>query len=171
MATRILVVSDTHVRAYEEIPAVVRGYIEGADIAVHCGDWVTMEAVEGFRAAARRAVVVHGNTDAVELRRALPYREVLEVEGIRLGVTHPAWAGPEFPPEVLLRDFPAEECGELDLICFGHFHVPMDETHGGMRFVNPGQGYASFLVPGTVAWIEIDGDTFEVEIEEFETAR
>lgn len=170
MATRILVVGDTHVRQYDELHEALRERIEAADIAVHCGDWVGMAAVEGFRAAAQRAVVVHGNSDAVEVRRALPYREVIEVEGIRLGVTHPAWGGPEFPPPRLRRDFPPSEFGVVDAICFGHFHVPLDETHEGVRYVNGGQGYPSFLVPGTVAWIDVDGGAFDVTIEEFAPA-
>ena len=170
MATRILVVGDTHVRQYDELHEALRERIAEADIAIHCGDWVGMAAVEGFRQAARQAVLVHGNSDAVEVRRALPYRAVIEVEGTRLGVTHPAWAGPEFPAPQLHGDFPEAEFGLLDVICFGHFHVPMDETHDGVRYVNGGQGYPSFLVPGTVAVIEIDAGTFDVTIEEFAPA-
>jgi putative phosphoesterase len=174
MATRILVVGDTHVRQYDEVHPALRERIAAADIAIHCGDWVGMAAVEGFREAARQAVVVHGNSDAVEVRRELPYREVLEVEGARLGVTHPAWGGPEFPAPQLRGDFPEDEFGAIDVICFGHFHVPLDETHEGVRYVNGGQGYPSFLVPGTVAWIEIEAGTdrprIDVTIEEFAPA-
>ena len=171
MATRILVVGDTHVAKYSELHEALRERIEAADIAIHCGDWVSMEAVDGFRKAAQQAVVVHGNSDPFDLRRELPKQELLEVEGVRLGVTHPAWGGPEFPPPDLRDDFPDAEYGVLDAICFGHFHVPMDEMHDGVRYVNGGQGYPSFLVPGTVAWIDADGGSFAVTIEEFAAAK
>src|SRR5690606_9115190 len=54
--TSILVVGDTHVRTWDELPAPLRALIAEADIAIHCGDWTGVDAVEGFRAAARRAV-------------------------------------------------------------------------------------------------------------------
>jgi len=43
----------------------------------------------------------------------------------------------------------------------------MDTQVEGMRFVNAGQGYPSFLVPGTIAWLRISGSELTVEIEEF----
>lgn len=170
--TRILVIGDTHVRTWAEIPAALRALIAEAHIAIHCGDWTGIDAVEGFRAAARRAVAVHGNSDLPDLRALLPYRQTLEVDGVRIGVTHPAWAGPDPAPHELLPDFPEAEAGQLDLICYGHTHVPMNADVGGIRFVNGGQGYPSFTVPGTVAFIDTSaGGHFEVRIHEFAAAR
>jgi uncharacterized protein len=168
---RIVVTGDTHVRSWEQAHEALRAAVAAADIAVHCGDWVHPDAVAGFRAAARRAVVVHGNSDPPELRRALPYREVIEVEGVRIGVTHPAWGGPEFPPEQLLPDFPPEQVGKVDAICFGHLHEPLDEQVDGVRFINPGQGYPSFLVPGTYALLEAESGSLRCEIVEFAPGR
>jgi len=171
MATRIVVTGDTHIRSWDDAHAALRAAVAGADIAVHCGDWVHLNTVEGFRAAARRAVVVHGNSDPFELRAALPYRELLEVEGLRFGVTHPSWAGPEFPPAQLFADFPTDEFGRLDAILYGHIHEPLDATVSGMRFINPGQGYPSFMVPGTYALIEAENGRMRSEIIEFAPAQ
>ena len=170
--TRILVVGDTHVRTWDELHPALRELIAGADIAVHCGDWTGLDALEGFRAAAKQAVVVHGNSDLPDLRRAIADGDVIEVDGVRIGVTHPAWAGPEPAPHELLPDFPEPEVGHLDVICYGHIHVPQNEEVEGIRFVNGGQGYPSFRVPGTVALIDTSpGGTFEVRIHEFAPAR
>lgn len=170
--TRILVVGDTHVRTWDEMHEALRALVVEADVAIHCGDWVGLDALEGFRAAARHAVVVHGNSDPPALRQTVPYREVIEVDGVRIGVTHPAWAGPEPAPRELLPDFPEAEAGRLDVICYGHIHVPMNEDLEGIRFVNGGQGYPSFMVPGTVAIIDTaPGGAFEVRIHEFAPAR
>ena len=139
-------------------------------IALHAGDWVHADTVAGFQAEARRSLVVHGNSDPVELRKSLPQREVFEVDNVRLGLIHPYWGREEFPSERLFPDFPEEEVGKLDVICFGHFHVPLDEVVDGVRFVNAGQGYPSFLVPGTLAWIRVSGSEVTVEIEEFAPA-
>jgi uncharacterized protein len=170
--TRILVVGDTHVRRWDELHEELRARIAQAEIAIHCGDWTGLDAVEGFRAAARQAVLVHGNSDPPELRQSVRYREVIEVDGVRIGVTHPAWAGPEPDPIELLPDFPEAEFGRIDVICYGHIHVPQNEEIEGVRFVNGGQGYPSFRVPGTVAIIDTaPGGTFEVHIEEFAPGR
>ena len=47
---------------------LIKEAVAGADIAVHCGDFTRMDVVDGMRMAARKAVVVHGNTDPVERR-------------------------------------------------------------------------------------------------------
>ena len=166
--TRIVVVGDTHVRRWDEAHEALRALVRTADIAIHCGDWVGLEAVEGFRVEAREAVMVHGNSDPPALREVVPYRRVLDVDGVRIGVTHPARAGVEPSPRDLLPDFPESEVGRLDVICYGYTHVPQNEEVGGVRFVNGGQGYPSFMVPGTVAIIETSpGGRFDVRIEEF----
>ena len=141
--------------------------MEQADIALHCGDFTYMGVVEGMRRRAKRAVVVHGNSDQVEVRRAIPYVEVVEVEDKRIGVTHPAWGGPEFDLERLLPDFPEP----VDVIVFGHFHEPVNEEREGVLFVNPGQGYASFMVPATIATLTIEDGKVTAEIHTVEPGR
>lgn len=167
MSTQIVVISDTHFRRWDEVHPEIRRAVADADIAVHCGDFVHREVLEGFQHEAKRAVAVHGNTDPVELRNSIPYVDVIEVEGRRVGIIHPAWGGPEFEPEALLPDFPEP----VDIILYGHLHVPVNETHGDVLFVNPGQAYASFMVPATIAVITLDNDGVTVEIREVVPAR
>jgi putative phosphoesterase len=120
-----------------------------------------------MRATAKRAIVVHGNSDLPDIRNAIPYIEVLEVEGHRIGVTHPAWGGPEFPLEELFPDFP----DPVDVIVFGHFHETINEERNGVLFVNPGQGYKSFMVSATIAVLTVDGENLHVEIKTLEPGK
>ena len=90
--------------------------------------------------------------------------EALEVEGRRIGVTHPAWGGPEFALEELFLDFPEP----VDVIVFGHFHETINEMRDGVLFVNPGQGYKSFMVPATIAVLVVDVDNVDAEIKVIE---
>ena len=90
--------------------------------------------------------------------------EVLEVGGKRIGVTHPAWGGPEFELEELLPDFPEP----VDAIVFGHLHEPVNETRDGVLFVHPGQGYSSFMVPATIAVLTVADDAISAEIQVIE---
>jgi|TARA_Y100000310_G_scaffold339191_1_gene431128 hypothetical protein len=160
LATRIVVVSDTHCRKWEEVHPSIKSELASADIAIHCGDFTTMAVVDGMRTVAKQVVVVHGNSDPPELRQAIPYVELLEVEGVRIGVTHPAWGGPEFPLEELLQDFPEG----VDVVIFGHFHETINERRNGALFLNPGQGYASFMVPATVIEMTVDSGNVSAEI-------
>ena len=160
MPTRIVVISDTHFHRWEEVDPRIRKAVGEADIAVHCGDIIRQDVVNGMREGSRRAVVVHGNSDPPDLRSSLPYVEVIEVEGARIGVTHPAWGGPEFPLEDLLPDFPEP----VDAILFGHLHETVNEVRDGVLFLNPGQAYKSFMVPATIATLTVDHGRLHPEI-------
>jgi len=165
--TRVVLVGDTHAYSWEEVHPRVREAVGEADIAVHAGDIVRQAVVDGFRAAARRAFVVHGNSDPPDLRSTLPDRQVFEVDGVRIGVTHPAWGGPEFEPEELLPDFH----GGVDVILYGHLHEPVNEWRRDVLFLNGGQPYSQFLLPVTIAWLIIEDGVPRGEIELVELPR
>ncbi|MXX53539.1 MAG: YfcE family phosphodiesterase [Dehalococcoidia bacterium] len=160
MTATIAIISDTHFNRWDEVHPKIREAVSEADIAVHCGDIVRQDVVDGMRREARRAVIVHGNSDPPDLRESLPYTEVIEVEGVRLGVTHPAWGGPEFPLEELLPDFSEP----VDAILFGHLHETINETRDGILFLNPGQAYKSFMVPATIAMLTVSNGKMSAEI-------
>ena len=160
MTVKIAIISDTHFNRWDEVHPKIREAVREADIAVHCGDIVRQDVVDGMRNEAKRAVIVHGNSDPPDLRQSLPYTEVIEVEGVRLGVTHPAWGGPEFPLEELLPDFPEP----VDAILFGHLHETINETRDGILFLNPGQAYKSFMVPATIAMLTVSNGKMSAEI-------
>ena len=175
MATRIVVVSDTHCATWAEVHPGIRRAVAEADVAVHCGDITRMDVVAGMRRAAKKAVIVHGNADPPELRKALPSVEILELGGRRIGITHPAWGGPAFELEELLPDFPTAgpqgNDGPLDAVLFGHLHETITEEWDGVLYLNPGQGYASFMVPATIAVLTVDGGALSAEIRVVEAAR
>ena len=49
MNTKIVVVSDTHCRYWEEIDPKIRNELTNADISVHCGDFVGTDVVSKFK--------------------------------------------------------------------------------------------------------------------------
>ena len=160
MAIRIAVISDTHVWQWDEVHPDIRKAVREADIAVHCGDIVRQGVVDGMREEAKRAIIVHGNSDPPDLRASLPYTETIEVEGWKVGITHPAWGGPEFPLEELLKDFPEP----VDAILFGHLHETVNEVRNNVLFLNPGQAYKSFMVPVTMAFLTVEEGKIEPQI-------
>ena len=71
MAATIAVVSDTHCLDWEEVHPDIRSALSEADFAVHCGDFTRMSVVEGLRRVARKAVMVHGNSDPIDQAQGL----------------------------------------------------------------------------------------------------
>ena len=166
MAVDIVAIGDTHCREWSEVHPGIREAVERADVALHCGDFTYMGVVDGLRRCSKRAVVVHGNSDPVDVRRELPPIEVFGVEGLRIGATHPAWGGPPFQLDELLEDFESP----VDVVLFGHLHEVCDELRDDVLFVSPGQGYRSFMVPATIAVVTVEAGVATADIRVIEAA-
>lgn len=134
---RLLLIADTHVpvRA-RDLPATVWDEVDRADLVIHAGDWVDVSLLDTLEARADRVVGVAGNNDGPDLRARLPEVARVTVEGVRLAVVH----------ETGQRDGREQRCAaaypDIDLLVFGHSHIPWDTTApggpGGLRLLNPG---------------------------------
>lgn len=134
MATRLLIIADTHLPARaRNLPAEVWFQVEAADVVLHAGDWVDERLLDELSARAHRLVGVHGNNDHGALRTRLPEVARLEVEGVRIAVVHET--GPaKGRDERCAAAFP-----DADVLAFGHSHIPWDTTTStGLRLLNPG---------------------------------
>jgi putative phosphoesterase len=126
--------SDTHLpKRAKELPAELLARIPLADAVVHAGDWVDADTLDLLEARAKRVIGVYGNNDGLGLRARLPEVARAELDGLRLGVIHDS--GPSRGREERCADrFP-----DLDVLVFGHSHIPWDSTApGGLRLLNPG---------------------------------
>jgi len=131
---RVIVVSDTHIpeRAPALPPALVKGLAE-ADMILHLGDFTAPEVLEELRAIAETHAV-YGNCDSYEVTSRLPAKQVIEVNGKRIGMTHGS-GGPHGLLERVKRQFAGDP---VDAVLFGHSHVPLIERSGGVLYANPG---------------------------------
>lgn len=131
--TRVVVISDTHVPARaRDLPAPVWDEVERADLVVHAGDWIDVATLDRLEARSARLLACWGNNDGPELRARLPEVARAEVEGVRLAVVHET--GPRQRREERMR----AAHPEVDLLVFGHSHIPWDTEHEGLRLLNPG---------------------------------
>ncbi|MFS0884394.1 metallophosphoesterase family protein [Aeromicrobium sp. 179-A 4D2 NHS] len=134
MSTRLLLIADTHLpKRAKDLPSQVWDEVDVADVVIHAGDWVSVEHLDELEARATRLVAVHGNNDHGELRERLPLVAREQIDGVRFAVVH------ETGQAKGREERCAAEYGDVDVLVFGHSHVPWDTTaESGLRLLNPG---------------------------------
>lgn len=126
--------SDTHLpKRAKALPPQLMAELPHADVVVHAGDWVDTATLDLLEERARRLVGVYGNNDGPALRAGLPEVARVDLDGLRLGVVHETGAAQGRERRC------AERYPDLDVLVFGHSHIPWDTTTGtGLRLLNPG---------------------------------
>ena len=134
---RIGVVSDTHLTSFAQVPDRILIALAEVDLIIHAGDFVTRDVLDGLRRLGE-VKAVWGNMDSDELKRALPEKELLLIEGKRIGITH----GSGSPYGI--EDRVGGMFEDVDVVVFGHSHQSKNEIKKGILFFNPGQARNSF---------------------------
>ena len=160
--TVVAVLADTHLpRGRRRLPDECVRRCEAADLIVHAGDVVEGSVLEEL---ARLAPVeaVYGNMDEPALRESLPQRQVLDVDGARIGLVH--IPGPRAGRETrLVGWFPG-----CDAVVYGHTHIPQVERHDGVWILNPGSPSDRRKAPThTMIELTVDGSAVEPELISF----
>ncbi|MER6183734.1 metallophosphoesterase [Streptomyces sp. NPDC001652] len=131
---RLLLMSDTHLpKRAKVLPAPLLAELPRADVVLHAGDWVDTATLDLLERLSGRLVGVYGNNDGPRLRARLPEVAYAELGGLRWGVVHET--GPAQGREARC----AARFPDLDVLVFGHSHIPWDTTAPtGLRLLNPG---------------------------------
>ncbi|WP_330461328.1 metallophosphoesterase [Streptomyces sp. NBC_00820] len=131
---RLLLLSDTHLpKRAKRLPDPLLAELPRADVVFHAGDWVDTATLDLLQSRSRRLIGVYGNNDGPELRARLPEVAYAELDGLRFGVVHET--GPAQGREARC----AARFPDLDVLVFGHSHIPWDTVApGGLRLLNPG---------------------------------
>jgi putative phosphoesterase len=134
MSLRLVLVADTHVpKRARALPEQVWAAVGDADVVFHAGDWVSPDLLNEFEQRSTRLIGVYGNNDGDELRRRLPEKVSVTLDGVRFSMIHETGQakGREQRCEALFPD--------ADVLVFGHSHIPWDTVApGGLRLLNPG---------------------------------
>lgn len=158
---KIGVISDTHIPGKSEhIPAGILDAFKSVDMVVHAGDMVGLEAIAELESACPKVVGVFGNMDDQAVREKYPAKQLLNINGFKIGVMH-GWGAPANLVSILKNAFKEDNC---DIIIFGHSHSPMNETIGKTLFFNPGSATDKAAPYNSYGMIEINDKMINAKI-------
>ena len=122
---KIGIISDTH----GHVPNAVHDAFNGVDHILHAGDVGPMDVITELETIAPVSAV-RGNVDYTI---QLPQTRVQTFVGQKFLVHHIV----DLPfPSQLVRETIADE--QPNVVVFGHTHMPCNEQHNGVLFLNPG---------------------------------
>lgn len=157
---RIGVISDTHIPARaKRLPEQLLSALKGVDKILHAGDILNLSTLKELESVAE-TTAVRGNMDYSETQRLLPEKVVLELEGYRIGMTH-GIGSPHFLGQRLLNRF---ENDNINILIFGHSHVPLNEKEAGVLLFNPGSPTDMLFSPYRSYGIITLGEKIEADI-------
>ena len=129
----VYLISDTHVpERREEIPREFLSQLKEEDIVLHAGDWTSGNTLKLLQQKAK-VFGVWGNMDDGTVRKELPEKTIVEIQKFKIGITHGFGA-----PEGMVEKVQSKFLEKVDMILFGHTHVPHSEEKDGILFYNPG---------------------------------
>jgi putative phosphoesterase len=168
MTETIIILGDTHINSFEELPKEILKEIKNSDWVIHVGDYTSKEIVNGLiKLKGERFKGVYGNADPIYVRDMLKSREIVDINGKKIGITHPASGGSEENLEAnVIADF---EKDELDALIYGHTHESKIISTKKFLLINPGKGYLEtnfFGPPTTIVILRIEDDGIQGTIKE-----
>lgn len=146
---KIIVISDTHMpKKGTQLPSRLIQELKTAAFIIHAGDWSSMEVYDTLRKYAP-VKGVYGNIESEKIVEKLPSKELLTINGFRIGVVH----GHGEKKTTERRAFDAFLDDDVDAIIFGHSHIPLLRYFKKVLLLNPGsptdkrtQPYYSFAI-------------------------
>ena len=157
----VAVISDTNMpRGARRLPDDFVERIRAADVLLHAGDFMTVEAMRQLERIGPPLIGVHGNVDSAELRRLLPAERVVGVGDARIAMLHDAG-----PAAGRLERLRARYGESADAVVFGHSHLPLHEAAPGLQIFNPGSPTERRRAPThTMGVARVEGSAIEFEL-------
>lgn len=164
---KIGVLSDSHGEA-EGLERAAKLLNEiGADVLIHLGDdSADAKALEKHRI---KVIKVPGVFEPAYEDPSIPNRLIEQFEGWKVLITHTSTSHPndledDLKPEELI------EKHEVDVVLYGHTHIPKIDIKGGILLLNPGhlkkQDKKGF--PPTFGLLDLEKEEISTQIMDFE---
>lgn len=149
---KVGVLSDTHLnKVTNKLRRIYDQYLSELDVILHAGDVVSAEVIQFLDRG--NFYGVYGNMDPPELRQILPSLRVIELADRRIGLTH--GGGNPSLLEIRIQSL----FSDVDIIVYGHSHVPVCHRRDEVLFFNPGSATGpSRSGPNTIGILELGED-------------
>lgn len=121
---------DKHANKIEKI---IDKSFKDVDLIIHLGDFTSMKVLEKLRKK-KKVIGVWGNNDGKLLRKELKEKEIINLNGYKIGLFH----GHGTEKNTLDRVYKIFKDDDVDIILFGHSHQPMIKTKNKVLIINPG---------------------------------
>lgn len=150
-AMKIGVISDTHLTSVtEDFKKTLKRQFSDVEMIIHGGDMTSVAVYDFLSNWELKAV--RGNMDDYDLGMILPVKRVELIMGKKIGIIH-GRGSPHTIEDVVSGEFKG-----VDIIIFGHSHVPANVKRGGVIMFNPGSYRGSYSQKGTVGIMEIGNE-------------
>jgi putative phosphoesterase len=133
MVKNVGVISDTHVpKRARCIPKRVFEIFQGVSYIIHAGDLVELAVMDELEQIAP-VLAVRGNSDSLDVSKALPKLDSLKVFDWKIGVIHDQniLDGLDSMSEIA-------KANGFDVIVYGHTHIASILWEGKILYINPG---------------------------------
>lgn len=134
MLIKIGIISDTHMpKRAKKFPQELLVGLKGVDLIIHAGDWQTIDV---YHELSRYAPVegVYGNVDDDRIKDKFEKKKIFEFGFVRVGVVHGHGQGKTTEKRVI--DTFSDDT--VDIIIFGHSHIPIKKFVNRTWIFNPG---------------------------------
>ncbi|AUM96988.1 TPA: metallophosphoesterase [Clostridium botulinum] len=131
---KIGVISDTHMDKHtSKIEKLIDKSLKDVDLIIHLGDFTSPRVLEKIKKK-KKVIGVWGNNDRSGLRQELKEKEIVTLDGYKVGLFH----GHGTEKNTLDRVYNIFKDDNVDIILFGHSHQPMIKTKNKTLIINPG---------------------------------
>jgi putative phosphoesterase len=142
------VISDTHGRMTNRALKA----LQGSDLIIHAGDIGNLGVLDALNRIAP-VYGVRGNTDMGIWAQALPMTQMVEAGDKLIYVIH----------NIAMLDIDPKAAG-VDIVIYGHSHVPKKDQRGGIIYFNPGSaGPKRFTLPISLGRIGLEEKGLEFQ--------
>ncbi len=128
------IIADTHIPIKSKtLPDEIFTLFEGSNLILHAGDLVDLSVIDELKKIAP-VKAVYGNMDKEDVKKKFPRKQIIKIGKFKIGLIHTLGRISDRIQRVK-EEFPKSK---INVIVFGHSHVPVNEKKNGILFFNPG---------------------------------
>jgi len=129
---KIGILADTHIRKGRNLPPVVWETLAEVDMILHAGDIGSSSFLKDLESIAP-VIAVKGNGDW--MMEGLPEKAIFNLAHVKVGMIHGHQGPGQNTPQRALNTFAQDR---VDVIVFGHSHIPYKTYTSGILLFNHG---------------------------------